>query len=88
MVSAIALPFVVCLAYTMWHIQSESGSDATQQYLADYEAIRQLSDLERKFLKPIMLFRHYMISSLKVLNKHTSPNDIRKYLTTEEQLLT
>lgn len=80
-------PFVVCLAYTLWHVYAENSTDAARQYLTNYEAIRQLSDLERKYIKPIMLYRHYMISALKVLNNHTTTSDIKKYLDTERQLL-
>lgn len=80
-------PFIVCLAYTLCHIQTESGAAAVTQYLADYEATRKLSDLELEYLKPIMLFRHYMISALQVLNGHTSDREIDHYLILENELL-
>jgi Ser/Thr protein kinase RdoA (MazF antagonist) len=79
-------PFIVCLAYTLWHIYTEKNEAAAWQYLENYETFRQLSDLERSHIKPIMLFRHYMISAIKVLNNHTLLADIDKYLDVETQL--
>jgi Ser/Thr protein kinase RdoA (MazF antagonist) len=79
-------PFIVCLAYTLWHVYAEENETAAWQYLKNYETFRQLSDLERKYIKPIMLFRHYVISAVKVLNNHTLESDIEKYLDIEKQL--
>lgn len=79
-------PFIVCLAYTLWHVYIEKNEAAAWQYLENYETFRQLSDLERSYMKPIILFRHYMISALMVLNNHTSESDIERYLDIEKQL--
>lgn len=79
-------PFVVCLAYTLWHIHWESGHIAAQKYLANYEAERVLSVEERACIKSIMLFRHYMISAIKILNSHTSETDIKRYIAIEAEL--
>jgi Ser/Thr protein kinase RdoA (MazF antagonist) len=79
-------PFIVCLAYTLWHVYTEKSEDAAWEYLRYYETFRQISDLERGYIKPIMLFRHYVISAVKVLNNHTLESDIEKYLDIEKQL--
>ena len=79
-------PFIVCLAYTLWHIRQQSGQDAQAHYLSKYESIRPLSDLEKLFIKPIMLFRHYVISSIRILNNHRTPEEIHEYLALESEL--
>jgi len=79
-------PFIVCLGYTLWHVRTEAGEEAAQKYLENYETQRKLSDLERQFIKPVMLFRHYVISSVKILNGHTSPEDIMAFLKQESVL--
>jgi Ser/Thr protein kinase RdoA (MazF antagonist) len=81
-----AAPFVVCLAYTLWHIHVHDGDKAEHRYLNHYETRRTLTHLERKYIKPIMLFRHYVICALKVLNNHVSSDEITEYLRIEANL--
>jgi Ser/Thr protein kinase RdoA (MazF antagonist) len=80
-------PYIVCLSYTLWHVRQQSGKDAANHYLSKYQSIRILSELEKSYIKPIMLFRHYVISSIKILNGHTSIGEIDEYLSIETELL-
>jgi Ser/Thr protein kinase RdoA (MazF antagonist) len=79
-------PFIVCLAYTLWHVYVHGDKQATSTYLNQYEKGRKLSDLELEYIRSIMLFRHYVISAVKVLNGHSSPKEIARYLSLEEEL--
>lgn len=79
-------PFIVCLSYTLWHVYATTGKEALMSYLKNYKNQRKLSDLEQSFIKPIMLFRHYVISSIKILNNHTSSDEITTLLEQEAYL--
>lgn len=79
-------PFVVCLGYTLWHVYTYAGQEASKSYLENYKTKRKLSDLELSYIKPIMLFRHYVISAVKILNGHTSPAEVSAFLEQEAQL--
>lgn len=79
-------PFVVCLAYSLWHIHRQAGRDLALHYLQTYESLRPLSEPERRLLAPVKLFRHYVISSLQMLNGHIEPADINAYLEMEQEL--
>ena len=79
-------PYAVCLAYTLWHIQDTQGITAIDKYLQQYTSIRQLSDAERRFLPSAMLFRHYVITAIKILNGEVSPAHTASYLQTEEYI--
>ena len=79
-------PFVVCLSYTLWHVHRYGGVNAAQKYLNAYQTIRPLSSEEKRYIRPVKLFRHYVISSLKVLYKHTSLLEIEQYLDLEKEL--
>ena len=79
-------PFVVCLSYTLWHVRQQSGKDMVKHYLSAYESVRPLSELEKSYLQPIMLFRHYFISSIKILNNHLATYEVNKYLSLEAEL--
>jgi Ser/Thr protein kinase RdoA (MazF antagonist) len=81
-------PYVCCLAYTLWHIQDTNGVATRDSYLAVYQQLRPLSEVEKQFLFPAMLFRHYMISAIKVLAGKIDPKDIQDYLQVERQLQT
>lgn len=79
-------PFVVCLGYTLWHVRRYGGKNMAEQYLAEYEKVRKLNSLEKSYLKNVMLFRHYMISDLKILNEHVSEQEIADYINLESEL--
>lgn len=80
-------PYVVCLAYTLWHISDSIGLPAMEAYLAIYEQLRPLSVHERQVLYKAVLFRHYMISAIKILNGETSSGDIQSYLSIEHYFM-
>lgn len=80
-------PFVVCLAYTLWHVLYSNGETKMYGYLAEYERFRKLNDLEKSYMYKIILFRHYVISSLKILIGHTENEDIKMYIQLEELII-
>lgn len=80
-------PLVVCLGYSLWSILYESKrKDLVEQYLTAYQKIRQFTEKEREYLPKIMLFRHYVITALKILNGHTTDEDVLFYENIEQQL--
>ncbi len=79
-------PFVVCLAYTLWNVYVEADQDAVQKYLTHYEKVRELSDVERRYIPLAMLYRHYLISMIKIQNGHTSPAEISRFIKIERNL--
>lgn len=79
-------PYVVCLAYTLWHIQDSHGQAAADAYLKFYERVRPLTSPEKRLLPAAELFRHYMISAIKVLNGETNPKHIERFLDVEHSL--
>lgn len=79
-------PFVVCLSYTLWHVRQYAGKDAVAHYLSAYESIRPLLELEKTYIQPVMLFRHYVISSIKILNNHLTIREVNSYLSLESEL--
>jgi len=81
-------PFVVCLGYTLWSVLYETGDESiVAQYLAEYQKTRQLGSLEREYLPKIMLFRHYVITALKILNGHIAKDDVQNYEALGSQLI-
>jgi Ser/Thr protein kinase RdoA (MazF antagonist) len=79
-------PFAICLAYTLWHVQDSYGQAAADAYLSVYQQLRTLTQLEQQLLPAAMLFRHYMITAIKVLDNQISQQDIHDYLQTEQFL--
>ena len=79
-------PYVVCLAYTLWHMQDSHGPVAADAYLKIYEQMRPLTSPEKRLLPAARLFRHYMISAIKVLNGEIGPKHIESYLHVERSL--
>lgn len=80
-------PYVVCLAFALWHVYDQLGVTAMRTYLEHYERLRPIEDQEKDILYPAVLFRHYMITAIKILDGQTSPDDIQSYLQTENYLL-
>lgn len=80
-------PFVVCLAYTLWHVLYSDGTQKMYDYLAEYEKIRPLNNLEKSYLYKIVLFRHYVISSMYILNGNQSKIHIHTYIKLEKLLI-
>lgn len=81
-------PLVVCLGYTLWSVLYETRNESfVNQYVAEYQKVRQLNLLEQEYLPKVMLFRHYVITALKILNGHIAKGDIQNYETLESQLI-
>lgn len=80
-------PFIVCLGYTLWHIWRYAGKEMADVYLRKYEDIRLLNTQEKQELASIILFRHYMISDLKILYGHTSDIDADEYIKFENEII-
>ncbi len=81
------VPYAVCLAYTLWHVYDQSGVEALSTYLSAYEQLRPLSQEERRVIYPAMLYRHYMISAIKVLYEHSGANSTKSYIRMEKYIL-
>lgn len=79
-------PFVVDLAYTLWHVYFYASEDIAQQYLLDYQVVRTLSRLEKSYIQKIMLFRHYVICGLAILEGRLHKTEIDAYVSMEEVL--
>jgi Ser/Thr protein kinase RdoA (MazF antagonist) len=79
-------PFVVCLAYALWDVYVEAGEKSMKDYLTQYEKLRKLSEAERRYIKSAMLFRHYFVTTIKILYGHTSPDEISQYINIEDTL--
>ena len=79
-------PFVVCLAYTLWDVYTESGEQDTQDYITEYDKYRKLSEIERQYIRPVMLYRHYVIAAIKILDGHTSGEDVLRFVAIEDNL--
>jgi len=82
-------PLVVCLGYTLYDILQETSSvELVRAYIARYNKTRKLTPNELAWLPITMLFRHYVMVALRVLNDRTDPYDVQKYLALEKQLMT
>lgn len=78
--------YIVCLAYTMWHLEGTYGSGTADKYLQFYEQHRPLTAQEKQYLPAAILFRHYMITAIRVLDGGTRPEDVDNYLQVEQLL--
>lgn len=76
-------PFVLDLGYTLWEIWYTNGKEAANQYLAIYEQRRRLSKLEKRFLMPVILFRHYIICSADIVRGEDYESSLEKNLELE-----
>ena len=60
-------PIVVCLGYTLWDILDETGDiGQVRAYLAEYQRSRDLSKEEINWLRPVLMFRNYVIGVIDV----------------------
>jgi Ser/Thr protein kinase RdoA (MazF antagonist) len=83
-----AAPYAVCLGFALYHLLLGNAGKAEQaEYLAQYEAVRRLSALERNILPSIALFRHYFIGSVQIFHQRRAEQDIVRYLEVEHSLL-
>lgn len=82
------LPLVVCLGYTLWDVLFEKGGSSAlvARYLQTYQAVRQLSQREKAVLREIILFRHYVITTVQIQFGDFSQDDLDKALQQEQEL--
>lgn len=78
--------FVVDLAYAMWAVSYFGDERLAKKYLARYEKTRLLSEAESFYLPRIMLYRHYVVSSMFINNNPYDDSNIDKYLAIEQLL--
>jgi Ser/Thr protein kinase RdoA (MazF antagonist) len=82
------LPLVVCLGYTLWDVLFEKGGSQAMvtRYLQTYQTVRQLNQKEKAVLREIMLFRHYIITTVRVQFGNFSQDDLKQALQQEQEL--
>ena len=82
------LPLVVCLGYTLWDVLFEKGGSpaSVARYLQKYQEVRQLNQSEKEVLREIILFRHYVITTVQIHFGDLSQNDLDKALQREQDL--
>lgn len=82
------MPLIVCLGYTLWDVLLETGgsSAAVARYVQQYQKVRQLSQREKEVLREIMLFRHYVITTVRIHFGDFSQQDLDKALQQEQEI--
>jgi Ser/Thr protein kinase RdoA (MazF antagonist) len=80
-------PYVMCLAYTLWDVSFDAGLRGVMAYLQSYTAIRELSELEIKFIPKLILFRHYVIGCKDIADDQMNDEMLTHYLDLEKLLL-
>jgi Ser/Thr protein kinase RdoA (MazF antagonist) len=82
------LPLVVCLGYTLWDVLFEQGGspEMVTRYLQTYQGVRPLTQSEQEVLREIMLFRHYVITTVEIHFGDFSQYDLDKALQRERDL--
>jgi Ser/Thr protein kinase RdoA (MazF antagonist) len=82
------MPLVVCLGYTLWDVLFEKGGsqELVSRYLQKYQEVRQLNPGEQEVLVQIILFRHYVITTVRIHFDNFSQNDFDKALQQEQYL--
>jgi Ser/Thr protein kinase RdoA (MazF antagonist) len=79
-------PYVLDLGYSAWDAFYFGGVVELNQYLEKYQEVRPLSELELSSLKPILLFRHYVVCTLFALDGKDSNYHIERYVVGERRL--
>ena len=82
------MPLIVCLGYTLWDVLFEKGGEPAlvARYLQKYQGVRQLNASEKEVLREIILFRHYVITTVQIHFGNFSQNDLDKALQQEQYL--
>lgn len=82
------MPVVVCLAFSLWSVLFETDSRVmVKDYIEVYRQHRKLSSEELTLMPRILLFRHYAITSLFVLDGEMNEATIKKCVNIETLLL-
>jgi Ser/Thr protein kinase RdoA (MazF antagonist) len=82
------MPLVVCLGYTLWDVLFEQGGslESMARYLQKYQEVRQLNQSEKEILLQIILFRHYLITTVRIHFGNFSHSDFDKAVQQEGYL--
>jgi Ser/Thr protein kinase RdoA (MazF antagonist) len=82
------MPVVVCLGYTLWDVLFEEGGSpaAVTRYVQQYQELRHLHQHEKEVLREIILFRHYVITTVQISFGHFSQHDLDKALQQEQEI--
>lgn len=82
------MPAVVCLAFSLWSVLFETDSwEMVEHYIEVYRQHRKLISEELSFIPRVLLFRHYAITSLFVLDNEMTEAIIKKCVDIETLLL-
>jgi Ser/Thr protein kinase RdoA (MazF antagonist) len=80
-------PYIMCPAYSLWHIIMDRGLDVIKPYIQAYEQQRALIQHEKDNLIPMILFRHYVVGCLKLATGTMDDRALTQYLELEDKLL-
>src|SRR5205823_589663 len=82
------MALVVCLGYTLWDVLFEKGGspELVTRYLQKYQGVRQLNQSEQDVLLRIILFRHYVITTVRIHFGNFSHNDFDEAIQQEQYL--
>ena len=82
------MPVVVCLAFSLWSVLfDDDDTEGIKLYMRIYNDARNLKPLELLYIPRILLFRHYAITALFVLEGEMSEKNIQKCEQIESTLL-
>lgn len=79
-------PYVVDLGYSLWSVWYSGELASASEYLLAYEQNRELSGQEKDCLRSVILFRHYVICALNILEGETDDEHVDKYLRLENEM--
>ncbi|QQR52596.1 phosphotransferase [bacterium] len=79
-------PYVMCLANSLWSIYIQEDLSLIKLYLDSYQTVRPLSNLELQSIPAIMLYRHYTIGSMKILEGTMNNEVAQRYLRVAQNL--
>jgi Ser/Thr protein kinase RdoA (MazF antagonist) len=82
------MPLVVCLGYTLWDVLFEQGGslESVARYLRKYQGVRQLNQSEKDILLQTILFRHYLITTVRIHFGSFDHDDFDKAIQQEQYL--
>jgi Ser/Thr protein kinase RdoA (MazF antagonist) len=82
------MPLVVCLGYTLWDVLFEQGGslELVAHYLQKYQGVRQLNQSEKDVLLQTILFRHYVITTVRIYFGDFSHHDFDEAIQQEQYL--
>ncbi len=81
-------PYVVDLGYSLWSVWYSGEVESASEYLLAYEKSRKLSGQEKDCLQSVILFRHYIICAVNILEGETDDEHVDKYLRLENEMRT